>query len=82
MIFFSHLAKGAGSSKEITAYSQLQKKNVCVKYYLNRVSSRNFILGGKLANHMAIWPQQWEGRFHNYNYWQYLGGGGGEVGSV
>ena len=28
---------------------------------------------------MAIRPQRGEGRLHNYNYWQYLGG---EVGSV
>ena len=24
-------------------------------------------------------PQRGEGRLHNYNYWQYLGGGGGKL---
>ena len=45
----------------------------------DRVSSRNFILGGKLTDHVVVKPQRGEGRVHNYNYWQYLGG---EVGSV
>ena len=31
-------------------------------------------------DHVAVRPRQGEGRLHNYNYWQYLGGG--EVGSV
>ena len=44
---------------------------------LARVSSRNFILGGKLTDHVAVRPPRGEGRLHNYNYWQYLGGGGG-----
>ena len=43
----------------------------------NRVSSRNFILGGKLTDHVAVKPWRGEDRLHNYNYCQYLGGGGG-----
>ena len=39
-----------------------------------RVSSRNFILGGKLTDHVAIWPRRGKNRLHNYNIW---GGGGG-----
>ena len=59
--------------------------------YVCRGSSRNFILegggGGKLIDDVAIRPWRGEGRLHNYNYWQYLGGevnwvslgGGGEL---
>ena len=43
----------------------------------SRVSSRNFILGRKLTDHVAVRPPRGEGRLHNYR-----GGGGGEVGSV
>ena len=32
-----------------------------------RVSSRNFILGGKITNHVAVRSRQREGRLHNYN---------------
>ena len=44
-----------------------------------RVSSRNFILGGKLTDHVALRPWRGEGRPHNYNI---LGGGGGGGGGV
>ena len=48
---------------------------------LIRVSSRNFILGGKLTDHMAVRPQRGEGRLY-YNILggklgQFGGGGGG-----
>ena len=34
---------------------------------------------GMLTDHVAVRPQRGEGR---HNYWQYLGGGGGEVGPI
>ena len=46
---------------------------------LDRVSSRNFILGGGGEAH-GLWPRLGEGRLHNYNYWQYLGGKLGQFG--
>ena len=45
--------------------------------YLVRVSSRNFILGGKLTDHVAVRPRRGEGRLHNYNI---LGGKLGQFG--
>ena len=51
-----------------------------------RVSSSNFILGGKLTDHVVIRPWRGEGRLHIYSIgnilWGGWGGGGVEVGSV
>ena len=52
-----------------------------------RVSSSNFILGGKLTDHVVIRPWRGEGRLHIYSIGNVLwgpggGGGGGGVGSV
>ena len=31
-------------------------------------------------DHVAVRPRRGEGRLHNYNYWQYLGGKLGQFG--
>ena len=49
-----------------------------VSMIVYRVSSKN-LGGGKLTDHVAIWPRQGEGRLHNYNILGGGGGGGGEV---
>ena len=43
-----------------------------------RVSSRNFILGGKLTDDVAVRPRRGEGRLHIGNILGGGGGGGGE----
>ena len=40
------------------------------------------LVGGKFMDHVALRPRRGEGRLHNCNYWQYLGGslgGGGKL---